>query len=66
MEAAYGLGITLTMLMTTILMSYYLFIKGFTTSEDKWFGLDSSAVKIEKVPLVIRPAENIKLKRIYS
>ena len=47
-------------------MKAYFFIKGFTTSEDKWFGLDSSAVKIEKVPLIIRPAENIKLKRIYS
>ncbi|MCA0231351.1 MAG: KUP/HAK/KT family potassium transporter [Bacteroidetes bacterium] len=48
------------------IMKAYFFIKGFTTSEDKWFGLDSSAVKIEKVPLIIRPAENIKLKRIYS
>jgi KUP system potassium uptake protein len=48
-----------------IIMEAYFFIKNFTTTEDKWFGLDSSAVKIEKVPLIIRPAENIKLKRIY-
>ena len=41
-------------------------IKDFTTSEDKWFGLDSSSVEIEKVPLVIRTAENVKLKRVYS
>ena len=27
MEAAYGLSITVTMLMTTILLSYYLYIK---------------------------------------
>jgi KUP system potassium uptake protein len=49
-----------------IIMKAYFFIKEFTTSEDKWFGLDSSSVKVEKVPLVIRPAENIKLRRVYS
>lgn len=49
-----------------IIMESYFFIKNFTTSEDKWFGLDSSSVKVEKVPLVIRPADNVKLKRIYT
>lgn len=49
-----------------VIMETYFFIKGFTTSEDKWFGLDSSAVKVEKVPLIIRPVENFKLKRIYN
>ena len=49
-----------------IVMKAYFFIKDFTTSEDKWFGLDSSSVEIEKVPLVIRSAENVKLKRVYS
>ncbi len=48
-----------------IIMEAYFFIKSSTTTEDKWFGLDSSAVKIEKVPLIIRPVENVKLKRIY-
>ncbi len=48
------------------IMNTYFAIKGFTTSEDRWFGLDSSSVKIEKVPLVIRPVENISLKRIPS
>ncbi|MCK8494407.1 MULTISPECIES: KUP/HAK/KT family potassium transporter [Spirosoma] len=48
------------------IMNLYFNIKGFTTSEDRWFGLDSSSVKIEKVPLVIRPVENVKLKRIAS
>lgn len=47
-----------------LIMKAYFFIKGFTPSEDKWFGLDSSAVKVEKVPLVIRPTENVNLKRI--
>ncbi len=47
-----------------MIMKAYFFIKQFTSSEDKWFGLDSSAVKVEKVPLLIKPAENIKLKEI--
>ena len=47
-----------------MIMKAYFFIKDFTPSEDKWFGLDTSAVKIEKVPLIIRPAENVKLRRI--
>lgn len=47
-------------------MNLYFYIKGFTTSEDRWFGLDSSSVKVEKVPLVIRPVENVKLKRIAT
>jgi KUP system potassium uptake protein len=45
-------------------MEAYFFIKQFTNTEDKWFGLDSSSVKIEKVPLIIRPVENVKLKRV--
>jgi KUP system potassium uptake protein len=35
------------------IMNIYFTVKGFTTPEDRWFGLDSSSVKIEKVPLVI-------------
>lgn len=53
-------------LLERIVMEAYFFIKQFTNSEDKWFGLDSSAVKVEKVPLIIRPIENVKLKRIYN
>ncbi|QHT69612.1 KUP/HAK/KT family potassium transporter [Rhodocytophaga rosea] len=45
-------------------MDAYFFIKNFTTPEDRWFGLDTSSVKIEKVPLVIRPVENVPLIRI--
>lgn len=47
-------------------MEAYFFLKGFTNSEDKWFGLDSSSVKVEKVPLIIRPAENVRLKRVHA
>jgi len=49
-----------------IIMKAYFLVKSMTTGEEKWFGLDSSAVKVEKVPLVIRPIENIKLKRTYN
>ncbi|MFD1816231.1 KUP system potassium uptake protein [Pseudarcicella hirudinis] len=47
-----------------LIMKAYFFVKQFTNSEDKWFGLDSSAVKLEKVPLIIRPVENVRLKRV--
>jgi len=33
-------------------------------SEEKAFGLDSSAVKIERFPLIINPIEDLPLKRI--
>jgi KUP system potassium uptake protein len=46
-----------------ITMEAYFFIKGFTSSEDKWFGLDTSSVKVEKVPLILRPIDNITLER---
>ncbi|SOD99256.1 KUP/HAK/KT family potassium transporter [Spirosoma fluviale] len=48
------------------IMNLYFTIKSFTTPEAQWFGLDSSSVKVEKVPLVIRPVENIQLKRIVT
>ncbi len=47
-----------------MIMNAYFFIKEFTPGDDKWFGLDTSSVKLEKVPLVIRPAENVVLTRI--
>ena len=49
-----------------LIMNLYFVIKRYTTSEDRWFGLDTSSVKIEKVPLVIRPVENVGLKRIHT
>jgi KUP system potassium uptake protein len=45
-------------------MEAYFFIKSYTTPEDRWFGLDTSSVKIEKVPLVIRPIDYVPLIRI--
>jgi KUP system potassium uptake protein len=45
-------------------MQAYFFIKQFTNSEAQWFGLDHDNVKIEKVPLILKPASNVNLERI--
>ncbi len=47
-----------------IIMNTYFFIKQFTTSEQKWFGLETASIKVEKVPLLIRPIKMINLERI--
>ncbi|WP_448528549.1 KUP/HAK/KT family potassium transporter [Raineya sp.] len=39
-------------------------IKNLTASPEKWFGLDTSLVTIEKVPLVINPIRDITLTRV--
>ena len=46
------------------IMEWYFFIKNFTSSEREWFGLDTSSVKIEKVPMVIKPVEIVDLKEV--
>jgi KUP system potassium uptake protein len=48
-----------------IIMEAYFYIKDFTSSEDKWFGLDTSSVKVEKVPLIINPVREVDLKRVH-
>ena len=45
-------------------MDLYFFLKGFTQTEDRAYGLDTSAVKIEKVPLIIKRATNVELVRV--
>jgi len=47
-----------------LIMQAYYYLKHFTASDDKWFGLDTSSVKIEKVPLVINPVKNVELIRL--
>ncbi len=47
-----------------MVMKAYFFVKQFTHSEDKYFGLDSDAVKLEKVPMIIKPITKCNLKRI--
>ncbi|WP_303312795.1 KUP/HAK/KT family potassium transporter [Hymenobacter sp. BT730] len=50
--------------MEKVIMQAYFYIKQFIASEDKYFGLDTSSVKVEKVPLIISPAQDITLTRI--
>ncbi|MBC7923286.1 MAG: KUP/HAK/KT family potassium transporter [Ferruginibacter sp.] len=45
-------------------MDIYFFINRFTEAQDAAYGLDTSTVEIEKVPLVIRPATNVNLVRV--
>ena len=48
-----------------IIMNGYFILKDISLSEQSAFGLDTSSVTIEKVPLVISPMEDFQLKRIY-
>lgn len=47
-----------------LIMEWYFNLKQFATSESKWFGLDTSSVKVEKVPLVIMPVKLPHLRRV--
>ncbi|QIX63323.1 KUP/HAK/KT family potassium transporter [Hymenobacter lutimineralis] len=47
-----------------LVMQAYFYIKQFIASEDKYFGLDTSSVKVEKVPLVITPVREVSLQRV--
>lgn len=49
-----------------IVMEIYLFVKSWTASPKNWFGLDSDSVYIEKVPLILRPAKGVNLRRIID
>ncbi|MFM2135360.1 MAG: hypothetical protein RL021_760 [Bacteroidota bacterium] len=47
-----------------ILDTYFLF-KRLSLSEERAFGLDTSSVTIEKVPLIINPVGELNLKRVH-
>ena len=47
-----------------MIMDMYFMLKEVSLSETSAFGLDTSSVTIEKVPMVISPMEQIKLNRI--
>ncbi len=48
-----------------IVLKIYFLLKSISLSEEKAFGLDTSSVSIEKVPLIIAPVREMNLKRIY-
>ncbi len=47
-----------------LILNMYFFMKHFSLSEAKAFGLDSSSVKIEKFPMIISQPKSYNLKRI--
>ncbi|MGZ3920584.1 MAG: KUP/HAK/KT family potassium transporter [Bacteroidia bacterium] len=47
-----------------LIMKMYFFLKHFSMSEAKAFGLDSSSLKVEKFPMVIKKSKELDLKRI--
>jgi KUP system potassium uptake protein len=49
---------------TKVILNLYFFMKKLTISEEKAFGLDTSNVTIEKVPLIVSPPNNYKFTRI--
>src|SRR5690606_26791063 len=47
-----------------VIMEVYKILKKFSLSEEKGFGLDSSFVTLERVPLTIPNTEKVELKRL--
>jgi KUP system potassium uptake protein len=47
-----------------VILEAYYFIKPYSLSEAKAFGLDSSSVKVEKFPMIFRAPKLINMKRI--
>ena len=47
-----------------IILDLYFFFKKISLSEERAFGLDTSSVTIEKVPLIVNPIGEVNLKRI--
>ena len=47
-----------------LIMDVYFMVKGFSLPEEKAFGLDTSSVAVEKVPLIVKPLTGMRLKRI--
>ncbi|RZK26791.1 MAG: potassium transporter Kup, partial [Hymenobacter sp.] len=47
-----------------LVMQAYFYIKQFISGEAQYFGLDTSSVKVEKVPLVITPVREVALTRV--
>jgi KUP system potassium uptake protein len=47
-----------------VIMDYYFVLKKLSLSEETGFGLDSSFVTVERVPLIVSMSENSELKRL--
>lgn len=49
-----------------LIMSIYWILKHLSLSDAKAFGLDTSSVTVERVPLVLAPVKDVELERIYD
>ena len=49
-----------------MIMKFYFWVKEWSLSEERGFGLDSSTVTTEKFPLIVAPVTNLKLKRVFE
>lgn len=47
-----------------IIMNGYFLLKSLSLSEEKGFGLDTSNVAVEQVPVILAPSKGIEMKRI--
>ncbi|MFN8713830.1 MAG: KUP/HAK/KT family potassium transporter [Bacteroidota bacterium] len=47
-----------------VILDIYYFMKPITLSEESAFGLDTSSVVVEKVPIVLAPVREINMKRL--
>jgi KUP system potassium uptake protein len=50
---------------TKFILNIYFFMKRMSLSEEKAFGLDSSTVLVEKVPLIVTPPGSYSFTRVY-
>lgn len=50
----------------SLIMDTYGILDSWSLSEEKGFGLDTSSVTVEKVPMIIAPVKEFKLKRVYK
>jgi KUP system potassium uptake protein len=49
-----------------LVMKLYFWLKELSLSEERSFGLEQSYVSVEKFPLIVAPASNIKLRRLFE
>jgi len=49
-----------------VIMKLYFWIKEWSLTEERGFGLDHSTVTTEKFPLIVAPVTSLKLKRIFE
>ena len=50
----------------SLIMDAYSVLDNLSLSEEKAFGLDTSSVTVEKVPMIVAPVKEFKLKRVYK